>query len=269
MEGETWVEPLAEALRPVDMTPTIGALALALAKAQGAMRHASFDRENPFFKMRYATLSSIWDSIRGPLSTNELAVIQDPITENGKVGVMTMLIHSSGEWKRSRLLLKPVKDDPQGVGSALTYARRYALAAMVGAVGDEDDDGNAASSGKATATLPVGAKAQAAPAPTKPAQRPQEGQGVQARAEGGQHPVKPAAESPPSEPEEDPEDWKRGVAEIKILWQRAVELGEKEEKLNKALINKFGVQDVGRLGPADRGELKGLLEKLVEESEPF
>ena len=116
---------------------------------------------------------------------------------------------------------------------------------------------------------PPKAALSAPPAPPEPPQTHQNQNPGGAKPRTAQSPAKPPPESPPSEPEEDPEDWKRGVAEIKILWQRAVELGEKEEKLNKALINKFGVQDVGRLGPADRGELKGLLEKLVKESEPF
>jgi len=125
----TWI---AEIEPPLDMSPSIGFLAAALAKAQGAMEPAALDRENPGFHFRYATLASVWESIRKPLSMNGLAVSQDAVAENGRVGVVTMLVHSSGEWKRSRFLLKPLRDDPQGAGSALTYARRYALAAMVG-----------------------------------------------------------------------------------------------------------------------------------------
>jgi hypothetical protein len=122
----------------------IGALAAALAKAQGAMTGAKRDSENPFFRSSYADLASVWDACRGPLSANGLSVIQTTEAEGDCVTVVTTLAHASGEWVRGRLAMTPVKADPQGVGSALTYARRYALAAIVG-IAPEDDDGNAAS----------------------------------------------------------------------------------------------------------------------------
>jgi hypothetical protein len=125
-------------------SPSIGALAAALALAQGAMSGAKKDSENPFFRSTYADLASVWDSCRGPLSANGLSVIQTTEAEGDRVTVVTTLAHASGEWIRGRLAMTPVKADPQGVGSALTYARRYALAAIVG-IAPEDDDGNAAS----------------------------------------------------------------------------------------------------------------------------
>jgi hypothetical protein len=82
--------------------------------------------------------------MRGPLSKNGLSVIQTTAQAETGVLVETTLAHSSGEWVAGVLHVKPVKDDPQGLGSAITYARRYALSAMVG-VAPEDDDGNAAS----------------------------------------------------------------------------------------------------------------------------
>lgn len=125
---------------------SIAALAGALAKAQAVMQGAKKDSENPFFKSKYADLGSVWDACRDALTKNELAVIQttEVEDENGSIPVETMLAHSSGEWISGVLKVRPVKDDPQGMGSALTYARRYALSAMVG-VAPEDDDGNAAS----------------------------------------------------------------------------------------------------------------------------
>lgn len=124
---------------------SIGKLALALSKAQGAMTNAAKAADNPFFHSKYADLASVWDACRAPLSSNELAVIQIPgESTSGRVAVETLLAHSSGEWISSRITLKPVKDDPQGVGSAITYARRYGLQAIAG-IASEDDDGNAAS----------------------------------------------------------------------------------------------------------------------------
>ena len=122
-----------------------GALAAALAKAQGAMVAAQLDRENPFYKSKYATLASIWEAIRKPLSDNELAVTQVTYPDDGRLILETTLLHSSGEWVSAQLIVKPVKDDPQGIGSAISYARRYGLSAIVGAVSDEDDDGTEAS----------------------------------------------------------------------------------------------------------------------------
>jgi len=119
----------------------------ALAKAQGEMEGAKKDAKNPFFKSNYADLSSCWDSVRGPLSKNGLSVTQLPQpTGNGVVIVKSVLGHSSGQWISSTIEMKPVKQDPQGIGSCLTYARRYGLMSLVG-IAPEDDDGNAASTG--------------------------------------------------------------------------------------------------------------------------
>jgi hypothetical protein len=122
----------------------IGELAKALAAAQGEIRAAEKDRENPFFKSSYATLASVWDAIRGPLSKHGLAIVQSPqLRADGSLVLETELMHSSGQWLASVYPIKPVKPDPQGYGSAITYARRYQLAAMVGVAAEEDDDGNA------------------------------------------------------------------------------------------------------------------------------
>lgn len=119
-------------------------IATALAKAQAEIEGAKKDSTNPHFKSSYADLASVWDACRKALTGNGLSVVQGPMSDEGRVGVTTMLMHSSGQWLESTFFMRPTKDDPQGAGSALTYARRYALAAMVG-VAPEDDDGNAAS----------------------------------------------------------------------------------------------------------------------------
>jgi len=123
---------------------SIAKLAEALSKTQGQIKGALKDTDNPFFKRKYADLTSVWDACREQLSSNGLSVVQTTDDSESGVIVETFLIHSSGEWIGGRLRMKPVKDDPQGVGSAITYARRYALAAIVG-VAPEDDDGNEAS----------------------------------------------------------------------------------------------------------------------------
>lgn len=130
-----------------DMTPSIGALVAALAKAQGAMTGAKKDAVNPHLKSKYADLASVWDAVRGPLSANGLAVIQTTEPAQAGVCVVTLLAHSSGEWIRSRLFMPTQKNDAQGVGSALTYARRYALAAITGIAPDDDDGEEAAKPG--------------------------------------------------------------------------------------------------------------------------
>lgn len=121
----------------------INELAAALAKAQGEITGALKDSANPFYKSKYADLASVWDACKEPLSKNGLCVIQTPrITERGRV-LVTTLAHSSGQWISSELPINPVKDDPQGLGSAISYMRRYALTAIVG-VAQIDDDGEKA-----------------------------------------------------------------------------------------------------------------------------
>jgi len=147
---------------------TIGKLADALSKAQGQIKGASKDVKNEFFKSKYADLASVWDACRDALSTNGLCVAQTMDGGVESVTVNTTLIHTSGEWISGSLTLKPVKADPQGIGSAATYARRYSLAAMVG-VAPEDDDGNAASGKDASSTAWIDGAAKGkttAPVPT-------------------------------------------------------------------------------------------------------
>lgn len=118
----------------------VGELAAALAKAQSQMRGAVKDSTNPFFKSKYADLSSVWDACRVPLSTNGLAIVQTTDgREDGVIEIITTLIHSSGEWMRGRLPIRPMKQDPQSTGSAITYGRRFALASMVGVCPSDDD----------------------------------------------------------------------------------------------------------------------------------
>lgn len=130
----------------MNSSPQINELATALAKAQGEITHAKKDAENPFFKSKYADLAAVLDVSRVPLSKNGLAVLQILKTENESVKLLTILTHSSGQWIESEAPVKPVKPDPQSLGSAITYMRRYMFMAMVG-IATEDDDGNEGSSG--------------------------------------------------------------------------------------------------------------------------
>ncbi len=125
---------------------SIATLASALAKAQLQIEPALKNAVNPHFRSHYADLASIWDACRGPLNSNGLSIVQFPCdAESGRIGLTTMLIHSSGEYISETVSVRAPKDDAQGLGSALTYLRRYCLSACVGCTSTEDDDGNAAS----------------------------------------------------------------------------------------------------------------------------
>jgi len=122
----------------------INEIATALAKAQAAMDNASKDRTNPAFKSKYADMASVRDAVNGPLSSHGIAYVQAAATTADGVTVETRLIHSSGQWLASVVGAVPKAYDPQSIGSAITYLRRYSLMAMVG-IAPEDDDGNAGS----------------------------------------------------------------------------------------------------------------------------
>ena len=128
---------------------SIKELATALAIVQGQLTFAKKDSKNPFFKSNYADLESVWDACRELLSTNGLAIMQFPGEYlDGNMALNTIITHKSGEWMSQEMSVPVSKPDAQGAGSALTYMRRYALAAVVGVV-QADDDGNSASN-KAT-----------------------------------------------------------------------------------------------------------------------
>ena len=117
----------------------------ALAKAQGELFAAKKDSINPHFKSKYADLASVWEACREALSSNGLSVTQMPAEfQNNIMTLVTRLSHSSGEWLEQTMTCPVGKPDPQGIGSCLTYMRRYALAAVVG-VYQDDDDANSAS----------------------------------------------------------------------------------------------------------------------------
>ncbi len=136
-------------------------LAGALSKAQSEMSGAKKSAKNPFFKSNYANLEEVINCIKDPFANHGLSFLQFPVSADGFAGVETTIMHESGEWVSNEFMLKCAKNDPQGMGSAITYARRYGLQSAVG-LPSEDDDSNAAT--KRSQPAP-----QAKPAPNVPA----------------------------------------------------------------------------------------------------
>jgi len=126
-------------------SPEVGELAKAMVKVQRALAPVCKDAENPFVKSRYATLNAVIDACRDALIAQAVWVVQVPVAvEAGHLGLMTKLVHGeSGQWQSSLMVMPLPKNDPQGYGSALTYARRYGLATLVGLASETDDDGEA------------------------------------------------------------------------------------------------------------------------------
>ena len=119
----------------------INELAEALGKAQSQMTGAKKDSNNPFFKSKYSDLSSVMEAISQPFADNNLCFVQGAEANENRVSVTTRIMHKSGQWIESATDLPPTKNDAQGWGSAITYAKRYGLQALAG-VPSVDDDGN-------------------------------------------------------------------------------------------------------------------------------
>jgi hypothetical protein len=120
-------------------------IAPALLEAQKSITFAAKDATNPHFRNKYADLPAVVDAIKPALNDAGISFLQAATpSDDDKLHLTTRLIHSSGEWIEDTLVIPLPKQDPQGYGSAMTYARRYALAAMTGLYQD-DDDGNAGS----------------------------------------------------------------------------------------------------------------------------
>jgi len=122
---------------------SIAQLAKALSIAQYEMEGAKKASVNPHLKTKYADISSVWEAARKPLFDNGLSVVQTTLPSQDGAHVETTLLHASGEYVSGELFIPAQKKDAHGFGSALTYARRYALMAMLG-IAPEDDDGSAA-----------------------------------------------------------------------------------------------------------------------------
>lgn len=129
----------------------IDKIAPALLAAQKEIGNASKDAKNPHFRNSYASLGSVIEAVKEPLNKHGIAIIQT--LSEGKEGLhlSSRLLHTSGQWIEDTAFSPISKNDPQGVGSAVTYLRRYSLAALL-CITQEDDDGNAASGGATPST---------------------------------------------------------------------------------------------------------------------
>ena len=125
------------------MSDTISSIAAALSKAQGMIDDATKTGLNPAFRSKYADLASVRAAIREPLAVNDLSIVQGPRRADGGVEVETMILHKSGEWISESVFIPVTKWDAHGMGSGITYARRYGLMALL-CIATDDDDGNAA-----------------------------------------------------------------------------------------------------------------------------
>lgn len=161
----------------MNKSESIVELTKSLIAFQGELKPVPKESTNPFFKSKYADLSAIWEFSRPLLVKHGFAVSQLPQAKENQIILTTLLMHSSGEWLSSDLIVTPNKqNDPQAVGSALTYARRYALSAILGICSEEDDDAEVAvgrtrktaASVSAIKSAPV---VPATPGTTKPAQQ--------------------------------------------------------------------------------------------------
>ena len=124
---------------------SIAELAKAMSKFQGEVKQPVKDGTNPHFRSSYVTLQGTVEAITKAAAPNGLSFMQFPINEDNKVGVYTLIMHSSGEWIESDpVYATPMKNDAQAVGSVITYAKRYSLSAAFGIASDLDDDGESA-----------------------------------------------------------------------------------------------------------------------------
>lgn len=129
----------------MNKSESIKEIAAALSKFQGDVKQPLKDAANPFFKSKYVPLENVVEAITDIAPKHGLSFIQYPVNQDDKVGVKTLLMHSSGEWIETEpIYAKPGKNDAQATGSVITYLKRYSLSAVFGITSDEDDDGNRA-----------------------------------------------------------------------------------------------------------------------------
>ncbi len=134
-----------ECAATVRRSATLSTYAKAMARPPRAMKNPAKEAVNPHFKTRYADLPGVLEAVMPALLDNGFAVQQFPCEVGDAPALLTLVVHESGEWVETVVRLRPAKPDPQGVGSAITYMRRYSLLSIAGVAADDDDDGNAAS----------------------------------------------------------------------------------------------------------------------------
>lgn len=137
----------------VEMSEQTSELFKSLAEFQKEVKQPKKDANNPFFKSKYVPLENVVEVIHEAGSKHGLSEMTYPAHGEEGVGVGVLITHSSGQYiKFPPILLKPQKNDPQGVGAAMTYARRYALSAAFGIASETDDDGNSISGNETKAS---------------------------------------------------------------------------------------------------------------------
>jgi len=141
----------------MNKSDSIKEIAKAMCAAQAQMTGAKKTSVNPFFKSKYSDFVSVVEAVKTAFAENGLSYVQFPIEEAGRIGIETILMHSSGEFLSNSFTVALSKQDAQAAGSALTYCRRYSLQAIAG-IPSEDDDGNSASKAP-TYTPPLTQKA--------------------------------------------------------------------------------------------------------------
>ena len=122
----------------------VSKLAKALVAFRAEIEPIGFDSSNPHFGNRFASLGAIHRAIDPLMAKHGITIIQFPVTQENRIGVNTILIHDSGQSIQQEFTLPLQKNDPQGGGAAITYARRYAISAALGLVSEEDTDAEAA-----------------------------------------------------------------------------------------------------------------------------
>lgn len=210
----------------------------ALAAAQAEIVAAEQNRENPHLKSRYATLNAVWDACRAPLTKNGLCLTQFPSFDGGRVRVRTVLGHKSGQEIESTLELPPGKQDIQGIGSAITYARRYVMSALVGVCPDDDDDG--------THAMREEKQGQGGRTPRVPESPPQSGRARQAnQAPQGEQPAAPARTQKKADEKADAPTNTTGALPVSDKKEAAGEFWA-------AVMAVDGVPDVKKVGELDK-----------------
>ncbi len=217
----------------MNKSESIKEIAMAMAKFQAEIKNPTNSANNPFFKSKYAPLNEILNDVRPLLSKYGLSVLQMPSGDDQEVHITTLLMHESGEWIEScPLKMKPAKNDPQGIGSAITYGRRYALAAILGISSEDDDDGNVATHGK--------------PEPTKSesTQRPQ------------------AAPQSSDKPKQAPANGnKASDAQVKAIWA----IGKKANVSEDYIKAEYGVESIKDLTKDQASQLITDMQKFVND----
>ncbi|MDX1769916.1 MAG: ERF family protein [Planococcaceae bacterium] len=130
----------------MNKSESIAEIAKALSTFQGEVKQPLKDKDNPFFKSKYVPLENVVEAITEISAKHGLSFLQYPVNQESRVGIITILMHSSGEFIETEpIFATPAKQDAQATGSVITYLKRYALSAVFGITSDQDDDGNSAS----------------------------------------------------------------------------------------------------------------------------